>query len=85
MSLVRQKVDAIIMIGEDNSRIIEHFSPVINEIYETKNMEIAVALAYRLSEPGTTVLLSPACKPDIRFADYEDRGNQFNNAVLKRI
>ena len=85
MSLVRQKVDAIIMIGEDNSRLTEFFAPVIHEIYEAKDMETAVALAYRLSEPGTTVLLSPACKPDMRFADYEDRGEQFKNAVLKRI
>jgi len=85
MSLVRQKVDGIILIGEENSRIIEFFAPVIKEIYEAGNMESAVALAYRLSEPGTTVLLSPACKPDMKFADYEDRGEQFKNAVLKRI
>jgi len=85
MSLVRQKVEAIIMIGEDNSRLIEFFAPVIKEIYEAENMETAVALAYRLSEPGTSVLLSPACKPDMKYADYEDRGEQFKNAVLKRI
>jgi len=83
MSLVRQKVEAIIMIGEDNERLFQMFSPVINDIYEVATMADAVRLANQISEAGTSVLLSPACKPDMRFADYQDRGNQFVTAVQK--
>ncbi len=81
MSLVRRKVEAIIMIGSDNTRLNVYFTPVIDEIYEVDSMQEAVKLAYHISEPGTSVLLSPACKPDFRFADYQDRGRQFVDAV----
>ncbi len=81
MPLVRRKVEAIIMIGQNNARLNVYFSPVVDEIFEVETMQEAVKLAYRISEPGTSVLLSPACKPDLRFADYQDRGQQFVNAV----
>jgi len=83
MALVRQKVSVIIMIGNNNERLIHHFSPVISEIYEVNNMYEAVKLSYRISEKGTSVLLSPACKPDDKFADYQDRGMQFKTIVNK--
>ncbi len=85
MSLVRQKVDAIIMIGENNDRLYHLFAPVMPQMYEVTDMSEAVQLAYRISEQGTTVLLSPACKPDMRFADYQERGKQFAEAVLKQL
>ncbi len=83
MSLVRQKVEAIIMIGEDNDRLYQLFAPVINDIYEASSMVEAVRLAHQISESGTRVLFSPACKPDIRFLDYQERGRQFVKAVQK--
>ena len=83
MPLVRSKVEAIIMIGNDNSRLNVYFTPVVEDIYEVSSMDEAVRLAKNISEPGTSVLLSPACKPDLRFADYQDRGQQFVNAVKK--
>ncbi len=83
MSLVRQKVEAIVMIGENNDRLFHIFSPVIEQIYEADNMETAVKLAYKISQTGTNILLSPACKPDRKFMDYKDRGTQFINAVKK--
>jgi UDP-N-acetylmuramoylalanine--D-glutamate ligase len=85
MALVRKKVEAIIMIGSENERLFHIFSPVINNMYEVNNMEEAVRLANQIGEEGTTVLLSPACKPDLRFADYQDRGNKFKEAVMKNI
>jgi len=83
MAPVRQKVEAIIIIGEKPDRLFHLFSPVLNHIYEVESMEKAVRLAQQMGEQGTTVLLSPACKPDQRFADYQDRGEQFINAVNK--
>jgi UDP-N-acetylmuramoylalanine--D-glutamate ligase len=83
MALVRQKVEAIIIIGANPDRLYHLFSPVINHIYEAPDMDTAVRMAQQMSEPGTSVLLSPACKPDYRFADYQDRGEQFVKAVNK--
>jgi len=83
MAPVRQKVKAIIMIGENNERLLAFFAPVMQEIYEVQTMEEAVLLANRISTPQTTVLLSPGCKPDNRYVDYMERGNQFVSAVKK--
>ena len=44
-------------------------------------MEDAVKMAQRLTEKGDTVLLSPACASFDLFENYEDRGNQFKQAV----
>ena len=81
MSLVREKVKAIICLGVDNKKIIDVFGNVVDMMIEVNNMEDAVKMAQRLSEKGDTVLLSPACASFDLFENYEDRGNQFKQAV----
>ena len=81
MSLVREKVKAIICLGIDNRKIIDVFGNVVDMMIEVNNMEDAVKMAQRLSEKGDTVLLSPACASFDLFENYEDRGNQFKKAV----
>lgn len=81
MSLVREKVKAIICLGVDNKKIIDFFGNVVDIMVEVNNMEDAVKMAQRLSEKGDTVLLSPACASFDLFENYEDRGNQFKQAV----
>ena len=81
MSLVREKVKAIICLGVDNRKIIDVFGNVVDMMIEVNNMEDAVKMAQRLSEKGDTVLLSPACASFDLFENYEDRGNQFKQAV----
>jgi UDP-N-acetylmuramoylalanine--D-glutamate ligase len=81
--LVREKVKAIICIGIDNSKIIESFSPFVETIIENDNMVQAVKNAYKIAEPKDSVLLSPACSSFDLFKNYEDRGNQFKDAVRK--
>ncbi len=81
MSLVREKVKAIICLGVDNKKIIHVFGNVVDIMLEVTTMEDAVKMAQRLSEKGDTVLLSPACASFDLFENYEDRGNQFKQAV----
>jgi UDP-N-acetylmuramoylalanine--D-glutamate ligase len=81
MSLVREKVKAIICLGVDNKKIIDVFGNVVDMMIEVSTMNDAVRMAQRLSEKGDTVLLSPACASFDLFENYEDRGNQFKQAV----
>jgi UDP-N-acetylmuramoylalanine--D-glutamate ligase len=48
---------------------------------ESTSLKETIEMAMRLSKPGTTVLLSPACASFDLFRNYEDRGNQFRLAV----
>lgn len=81
MQLVREKVKAIICLGMDNKKIIDAFGNVVDVMIEVHSMNDAVKMAQRLTEKGDTVLLSPACASFDLFDNYEDRGNQFKQAV----
>lgn len=81
LPLVNEKVKAIVCLGEDNQKIIDTFQNVIPLIVETKGASEAVKVAYKIAEKGDTVLLSPACASFDLFANYEDRGRQFKEAV----
>lgn len=81
MSLVREKVKAIICLGLDNKKIINIFENVVDTIIEVTTMQDAVKYAQKFSEKGDTVLLSPACASFDLFENYEDRGRQFKQAV----
>ncbi len=82
-ALVRQKVKAIVCLGADNGKIIEFFERDVPKIAESRSAEEAVRAAMAVAAPGDTVLLSPACASFDLFRNYEDRGDQFREAVLK--
>lgn len=81
MSLVHEKVKAIICLGIDNKKIIEAFANIVDMMVEVDNMHDAVNTAKHIAEKGDTVLLSPACASFDLFQNYEDRGKQFKNEV----
>ena len=81
MEPARKKVKAIVCLGLDNKKIIEIFQHIVPMITETRSAKDAVSQCMELSEPGDTVLLSPACASFDLFENYEDRGRQFKAAV----
>jgi UDP-N-acetylmuramoylalanine--D-glutamate ligase len=81
VSLVKENVSAIVCLGNDNAKIIETFSDVVDVIVETGSAFEAVTNAYRLAKKDQSVLLSPACASFDLFESYEDRGKQFKRAV----
>ncbi|MEE4260027.1 MAG: UDP-N-acetylmuramoyl-L-alanine--D-glutamate ligase [Bacteroidales bacterium] len=80
-SLVKQKVKAIVCLGLDNHKIHEAFADDVELIFDTETAEEAVQAAYQIASKGDTVLMSPACASFDLFENYEDRGNQFKQAV----
>ena len=79
--LVKQKVLGIVCLGKENNKIQNAFSDVVEQIYEANSAEQAVQISYRIAKKGYNVLLSPACASFDLFKNFEDRGNQFKNAV----
>ncbi|NMH88443.1 UDP-N-acetylmuramoyl-L-alanine--D-glutamate ligase [Flavivirga algicola] len=78
---VNEKVKAIICLGADNEKLMQTFGGMVDVIVETQFMSEAVKIAYKISEAGDNVLLSPACASFDLFQNYEDRGRQFKSAV----
>ena len=62
-------------------KIIDAFGNIVDMMIEVNTMGNAVRMAQRVTEKGDTVLLSPACASFDLFENYEDRGNQFKQAV----
>jgi UDP-N-acetylmuramoylalanine--D-glutamate ligase len=80
--LVQEKVKGIICLGADNSAIHTVFDNIGIPVIDVTTALDAVQQSYKMSTNGDVVLLSPACASFDLFANFEDRGTQFKNAVL---
>ena len=83
VELVRKKVKAIVCLGLHNERIHEAFEGIVGKenMVDTDSAEKAVRAAAGLAQAGDVVLLSPCCASFDLFKSYEDRGEQFKEAV----
>ena len=79
--LVKEKVKAIVCLGIDNRKIQEAFQNDVALMVSTQGAEEAVKAAFHFANKGDVVLLSPACASFDLFKNYEDRGEQFKQAV----
>lgn len=85
ISLVKEKVKAIICLGKNNKKIVDFFKNFISIILETESIKEAVHMAYALSSTGDNILLSPACSSYDLFKNYKEKGNKFKEEVVKLI
>ncbi len=79
--LVKEKVKAIVCLGTDNRPIHEAFQSDVPLMVNTTSAKEAVKAAFHFANKGDVVLLSPACASFDLFKNYEDRGDQFKQAV----
>lgn len=75
-----KNVKYIICYGQTKERI-KAWSKVDCKVVE--NLEEATKKAYELSEPGDTILLSPACASWDQFNSFEERGALFKEVINK--
>lgn len=86
-ALVQEKCHTLVYMGLHNEKLHEHFDGMTGcegkplTIIDTNNLADCVNQSYAAAHPGDTVLLSPCCASFDLFNSYEDRGDQFMNAV----
>ena len=81
--LVKQKCHTLVFMGLHNEKLREHFGGFGLNIIDTDNLHDAITGAFNAAYEGDTVLLSPCCASFDLFTSYEDRGNQFMEAVRR--
>ena len=81
--VVRKRVKAIVCLGVDNAKIHAAFEDIVGKenMTDTLSAADAVRASARFASPGDVVLLSPCCASFDLFKSYEDRGEQFKEAV----
>ncbi|MHA6393334.1 hypothetical protein ACX3TR_05760 [Aerococcus mictus] len=71
-------------MGETQDKFIDLANKAgISQISVAKNIEEATQAAYRLSQPGDVILLSPACASWDQYPNFEVRGQRFIDAVAE--
>ena len=80
--VVKQKVRALVCVGEDNAMLKKTFQKDISDVFEVESIDEAVNLASLLAKEDDIVLFSPACKSAVGET-YTERGNRFTETVMR--
>lgn len=75
------KVKLLIVLGQGMDKLQSNFGEIVPEIKNAMSMQEAIDIASKAAKEGDCVLLSPCCASFDLFKNYEDRGNQFKQAV----
>jgi UDP-N-acetylmuramoylalanine--D-glutamate ligase len=78
---IEEKVKHLILIGESANDFKNYYKNVPGEI--ANSMNDAVRRAVKASSIDDVIILSPACASFDMFANFEERGEKFKEAVLK--
>lgn len=79
---LKDKVRKIYTLGEVRDKMLHTFGQRFS-VTCCSSLENALKWALEESEPGDTVLLSPACASFDMFQNFEHRGNEFKRIVNK--
>ncbi len=83
---IKAKVKELILLGEAKQDLkAAVIDAGFENIHEVEGLEAAVAKSYELARKGDVVMLSPACASWDMFANYEQRGDLFCEAVRSKI
>jgi UDP-N-acetylmuramoylalanine--D-glutamate ligase len=77
-------VRTIDLIGEAADELARSLDHAGRPYCRSGTLATAVAHAAEAAEPGSVVLLSPACASFDQFRDFEERGDTFRRLVLER-
>ena len=80
ISLIKKNVINLIVLGETKTQIVRMFKKFVNTI-EVSDLQEAVQTAYKISEPGEYILLSPGCASYDMYNNFEERGKHFKQLV----
>ncbi|HAE92788.1 MAG TPA: UDP-N-acetylmuramoyl-L-alanine--D-glutamate ligase [Tissierella sp.] len=76
------KVKELILLGSTKEKIKETaINNGFNNVHLVENMKEAVKLAYNCGEEKDNILLSPACASWDMYNNFEERGQDFKDAV----
>ena len=79
--VTRKEKKDLLLMKQKIENIINTFGNVVDYIVESSFIQEAVQIAYKLSENGEAVLMSPSTNSDRYFENFQERGAQFKAAV----
>lgn len=80
VELVREKVRAMVLIGEAAEKMEKAFTPV-TKVTRARDIREAVNIARMAAQSGDVAMLSPACASFDMFDNFEQRGMVFKECV----
>ncbi|MFH1045426.1 MAG: UDP-N-acetylmuramoyl-L-alanine--D-glutamate ligase [Candidatus Omnitrophota bacterium] len=78
--VMQKRVVAMVLLGEAKDKMLRAFSDIV-PTHTAATLAEAVECAFRIAQPGYSVLFSPMCASFDMFANYIERGNIFKGLV----